>query len=367
MKQPIYTVTNHYCNKSLVDSLVVLLGASCMDLEILIENAKRNEELLRQLQAMELKLLACRQWQELFDVLFDQLPQSFDIAKLEITIIDPDRRARASIERQLGPLNQSKWPIQLNKKMYKDDMDVKLLHKRDLAHLGFSSGLQLPLPKQQQYFGHVRLLSRTTDRFQSDMGTDFLAHLVAIIAACFELVMQTEEIARLAYTDPLTEVTNRRGFRHAFQQEAARAKRQHSLLGFALLDIDHFKTINDTHGHLSGDRVLKQLCALLAQVLRPSDHIGRMGGEEFMLLLPGCDNNHLSTIMERIRDIIAHTPFTNTEGNTMVVTVSGGIGCINNKQLDNMSLENITSHLDEALYQAKQTGRNRMIQTQFMH
>ncbi|OUR89329.1 hypothetical protein A9Q81_21960 [Gammaproteobacteria bacterium 42_54_T18] len=336
-----------------------------MDLETLIKNARRNEELLRQLQAMELKLLACRQWQDLFDVLFDQLPHTFNIEKLEISIIDPDRRAQASIERQLGPLSNNKWPLVLKKKLYKDDIDRRMLQKRDLTHLGFASGLQLPLPKQDQYFGHVRLLSRDKDRFQPDMGTDFLAHLVAIIAACFELVMQTEEIARLAYTDPLTEVTNRRGFHHAFQQEVARAKRQESLLGFALLDIDHFKLINDTHGHLSGDRILKQLCSLLTQVLRPSDHIGRMGGEEFMLLLPGCDNSHLATIMERIRDIISHTPFANIDGEAVVVTVSGGIGTATNQQLRDMSFEDITRYLDESLYQAKETGRNKMVQAQF--
>jgi len=143
-----------------------------------------------------------------------------------------------------------------------------------------------------------------------------------------------------------------------------RAERQKSTLGFALLDIDHFKQINDIHGHLSGDRVLKQLCALLSQVLRPSDHIGRMGGEEFMLLLPDCDSNHLNTIMERIRDIISHTPFSNVEGEPVTVTVSGGIGCIDGPQLADMTVENITHHLDKSLYHAKQTGRNRMVETQ---
>ena len=336
-----------------------------MDLERLIENAKRNEALLRQLQAMELRFLACREWQELFELLFDQLPSSFNITKIELTVVDPDRRARASIERQLGPLKDSSWPIKLNTKSYKTDINARALHRPDLSHIGFSSGLQLPLLKQQQYFGHIRLLSDSPIRFEYDMGTEFLEHLIAVIAACFELVMQTEEIARLAYTDPLTEVSNRRGFLHAFRQEQARAERQASTLGFALLDIDHFKQINDVHGHLSGDRVLKQLCALLSQVLRPSDHIGRMGGEEFMLLLPDCDSSHLKTIMERIRDIIAHTPFSTVDGEAVIVTVSGGIGCIEGAKLADMTVEKITHHLDQSLYQAKQTGRNKLIEARF--
>ncbi|PCJ30185.1 MAG: hypothetical protein COA99_18445 [Moraxellaceae bacterium] len=337
-----------------------------MDIETLVKNASRNEKLLHQLQAMELRLLSCRRWQELFDVLFVELPKTFAIAQLEIVVIDPDNRARASIERQLGPIDGSKWPLRLSRQLYTSDTKSKILNEQDLAHLGFASGLQLPLIKQEQYFGLVRFMSKSLKRFQPDMATDFLAHLVAVIAACFELVMQTEEIARLAYTDPLTEVTNRRGFRHAFQQEVARAKRQNTSIGFALLDIDHFKIINDTHGHLSGDRVLKQLCSVLTQVLRPTDHVGRMGGEEFMLLLPDCDAGHLLIIMERVRDIIAHTPFINVSDEAMVVTVSGGIGCLDGNSLMDMSLENIISYLDDSLYAAKSSGRNKMIEADFI-
>ena len=300
-----------------------------------------------------------------FDVLFKQLPKAFDITHVELVVIDPDRRARASIERQRGSLAANAWPIKLTRRIVLADVETRVLDKTDVGRMGFIAGLHLPLLKQQQYFGHLRLLSRSGHRFQAGMAMDFMEHLAAVVAACFELVMQAEEIERLAHTDPLTNVMNRRGFRQAFQQEASRASRDGSMLGFALLDIDHFKHINDVHGHLTGDRVLKQLCDLLRRVLRPSDHVGRMGGEEFMLLLPGCDHEHLVAIMERIRDIIAHTPFTGIEGEALVVTVSGGIGSVKPQQQGELSLESITKPLDESLYQAKQDGRNKMMATVF--
>ncbi len=160
------------------------------------------------------------------------------------------------------------------------------------------------------------------------------------------------EFEHLASYDPLTNVLTRRVFLEACEQELARCRRHGRSMALLLLDIDHFKTINDTHGHQTGDRVLVDLVARIAALLRRPDQLARFGGEEFVLLLPETSQEEAITVAERI---LAHVAAPR-EG-LPPITVS--IGVATNRP-DEDQIDALLARADRALYKAKAEGRNRI-------
>ena len=130
------------------------------------------------------------------------------------------------------------------------------------------------------------------------------------------------DLDRLASTDPLTGIYNRRFFLQRMEEEMSRASRNLSPISLIYLDIDFFKVINDTHGHQAGDAVLKQIARIMVRMLRKSDILGRIGGEEFMILLPDTDGMAGRVIAERLRKRVENTPFLIKE-EPIDVTVEG--------------------------------------------
>lgn len=164
------------------------------------------------------------------------------------------------------------------------------------------------------------------------------------------------EIMHLAMTDSLTGIPNRR----ALTSYAAHALARRSGLPLALLmiDVDHFKTINDTHGHQVGDEVLCQLALLLEGRLRGQDMLGRYGGEEFCVIAPDTGADDARVLAETLREIIAATPFVTAIG-SLSLSVSIGISCCPPAAF--RELRDMLAEADAALYDAKQSGRNRMV------
>lgn len=157
-------------------------------------------------------------------------------------------------------------------------------------------------------------------------------------------------LTRLATTDTLTGLSNRRHFEAQVQQHMAAAIRYGHPLSMLVLDIDHFKRINDAHGHLAGDRVLVALGQLLRQQIRASDLACRWGGEEFTLLMPSTDAAHAMTVAEKLRSALANQSM----GEMGRVTASVGVACFQPSE----SLDQWMGRADAALYQAKAAGRN---------
>ncbi len=161
-----------------------------------------------------------------------------------------------------------------------------------------------------------------------------------------------QELRRDTLTDPLTGVGNRRRINQVIEAEIGRYYRlAMSAFSVLLLDIDHFKQVNDTHGHLLGDRVLKCLCERVAGKLRGSDEIARWGGEEFVVVLPTAHQHNALELAERIRQTVAMAPL---EG--LAITISIGVA----EYVRGESMESLMMRADEALYAAKQGGRNRV-------
>ncbi|WP_430462098.1 GGDEF domain-containing protein [Thalassolituus sp. LLYu03] len=324
-----------------------------MDLEELLENARRNEALLRRLQAFELQLLSAQNWFDFLTLLLEGLPAQFDLDAATLKVCDPDGELKAAMLEALD-IEQG---VLLNQLEFQSR--VPIIEAMPIAPPPpWRSGLALPLLRNGVYLGQLRLYSATETRFQSGMATDFMQHLAAVIAACLIMVKQSEEQARLALTDPLTGAENRRGFERAYDREWSRGQRQYHIFSMILLDLDHFKSVNDVHGHATGDRALRSLCRSLKGVLRPTDHIGRLGGEEFAVLLPGCQPDQLEAVVSRIQETIRSMVVLNDNGKPIAMTASGSYVPVTPRPHQQLGLDQVLEHLDTFLYQAKRNGRD---------
>lgn len=164
-----------------------------------------------------------------------------------------------------------------------------------------------------------------------------------------------EIVFRMAITDGLTNLSNRKQLDNLLTEEIPRAQRHGRDLALLMLDIDHFKTINDTYGHLTGDTVLRGLSSILQKRLRPNDKLGRYGGEEFCAILPETSLESAALIAEELRAMVAAHSF-NAEGKEIHVTISIGAACL----VPSMTMEQLYKGADEKLYQAKRSGRNKV-------
>ncbi|MEC4813544.1 MAG: diguanylate cyclase, partial [Scytonema sp. PMC 1069.18] len=166
-----------------------------------------------------------------------------------------------------------------------------------------------------------------------------------------------QELERLATTDPLTGVLNRRHLFTLVEQELNRAQRYDSIFSILILDIDHFKKINDTYGHAVGDQILKVMAQTVLNSLRKVDFFGRFGGEEFVAFLPETNIDAAIMVAERIRDRVKAIALPVQE-QLVSMTVSIGVA---HYQLGDETVDVIIQRADKALYQAKHQGRNRVV------
>ncbi len=170
------------------------------------------------------------------------------------------------------------------------------------------------------------------------------------------LIETREQLRILAHTDELTRIPNRRKINEIIDSEIARSNRNLIPFTVAILDLDHFKNINDTYGHKAGDLVLQSICLVLKKTLRAEDSIGRIGGEEFCICLPSSCNEPLKDPFERFRQAIenSHVLF---DGKRLSITASFGITLFQPK---NDTPASVLERADKALYIAKNQGRNRV-------
>lgn len=186
-----------------------------------------------------------------------------------------------------------------------------------------------------------------------------LLELVAVQAAIAVANAQLyDQVQRLAVTDELTGLPNRRVLYERGADEVNRAKRFYHPLAVAMLDIDHFKTVNDTYLHAAGDLVLRAIADTFRQDLRNTDLAARYGGEEFVLVFPETESSVAYQVVERLRHHIAHTDVAIGQNKTIRVTLSAGIAILEPAMT---SFDELIQRADQALYVAKQTGRDRAI------
>ena len=180
-------------------------------------------------------------------------------------------------------------------------------------------------------------------------------------ALSFALVARSQKLLRLATSDPLTGLFNRGYVDDRFAIELSRAQRHGRQLTLAVIDVDRFKSLNDTHGHTAGDLVLQRIAAVLRESFRQSDTVGRYGGEEFVVILPETDVAAAQQRLEYLRELVAATPISlNARGETVKLTISAGLAGMPE---DGNDAAELFALADERLFQAKRDGRNRIVAT----
>jgi diguanylate cyclase (GGDEF)-like protein len=203
-----------------------------------------------------------------------------------------------------------------------------------------------PVTVEGQLWGAL-VATGTDDDPPSPACVTLMAELVAVSVANAEARARLVEMTR---TDPLTGAANRRAFSERLSAELERAQRHDEPLTLAFLDVDHFKSLNDSHGHDTGDRVIRELVGRIAHQLRAGDLLARIGGDEFALLLPETDYPAATVVVDRVRKSVEQTPLAGLE-----VTVTIGASVLERGEA---TPETIYRGADQALYSAKSAGRN---------
>ncbi|MCP4139770.1 MAG: diguanylate cyclase [Chloroflexi bacterium] len=162
----------------------------------------------------------------------------------------------------------------------------------------------------------------------------------------------------IAITDPLTKIYNRRHFYETAEKELERAKRTGAPVSLLILDIDHFKTVNDTYGHLAGDQVLVDLVGLCKEKIRNIDTFARFGGEEFILLMPDTDRNSAYETAMRLRKVVSEKPIAISDEVNLPITISLGVASW--QAGETTDINTLLNQADHALYQSKENGRNQV-------
>lgn len=217
-------------------------------------------------------------------------------------------------------------------------------------------GLLVPVATDESVIALIRLVRSREKPFSAD-ELRFLEAVANQTALALERAKLIAFLENLSITDALTGIANRRHFEWRLSEEIERARRYKYPLSTLMLDLDHFKQVNDNYGHQIGDIVLQQVAQRLRRILRRTDFLARYGGEEFIVLAPQTPADRALILAERLRQVIAESPFPIADNLQIHITISIGVAVFP----DHAQNENeLVRAADAALYKAKQTGRNRV-------
>ncbi len=344
-------------------------------LEAMRDEAARNDEKFRRSQQRELRLLQSHDLGTLFHELIDGLKDSYSLDYVSVVLCDPDHDVRHLLSAGGTPLERIPHLMLVESLSGLAPQYVALRRPwlgpfagcdHQLIFQGadkLKSVAMIPLEHRGHLMGSLNFGSTLFDRFTSSHATDFFEHLGAIASFCIENAINRARLLRSGFTDALTGWHNRRYLQVRMKEELARAKRDKTNLVCLMLDLDHFKRVNDTHGHIAGDQVLQEMAHRVETQVRASDVAARYGGEEFLVLLPDTDLKSGRLLAERIRKAVADSPVTLPNGETIEMTVSVGIASI---EVDNddddlkTTGDALIARADVALYKAKSSGRNQV-------
>ncbi|MCA2983144.1 diguanylate cyclase [Gemmatimonas sp.] len=254
-----------------------------------------------------------------------------------------------------------------------EDLDTHPLYE-GVRHVWGIEGLEVPIRSvialpfsiDRGQYG-VFLVRRTRD--QERFGPADLEFAQAVITAAVAVIQRAQmvestmadnaRLEQLAQTDPLTQLLNRRALTERIAAEMERTLRYDSTMALLMIDLDHFKRVNDTYGHLVGDDVLRDVAPLLSDTIRTADIVARYGGEEFLVLLPETDDAGAESFADRIRRAIETHPFASDSlPEPLRLTASIGVAVYPAARIE--SVEDLFARADAALYRAKADGRNRV-------
>ena len=247
------------------------------------------------------------------------------------------------------------WAVRKDKPFVVDDVARDFACKHLEVGLRFRSYLCVPLTAGGKTLGVLQMMSRRVEAFSAD-HVQLLAGLGDQAAIAVQRAKLYEEVERLAVRDGLTGLFNYSYFHEQLRLELTRSKRNHTPVALILMDIDRFKSFNDTYGHPAGDVLLKRLAEVLRETVRAVDLTARMGGEEFAVLLPDTDKAGARLVAEKLRAAVESAQFVGNAA-TPVVHRTISLGVASYPQ-DAKARDELVRRADEALYEAKAGGRN---------
>lgn len=218
------------------------------------------------------------------------------------------------------------------------------------------SFISAPIVIRGYVAGIINILSATAGSF-TPAHSERLMIFAGQAAVAIENAQLFEQAYYLSVTDPLTELTNRRHFFDVFRLEFERAHRYNRTLSVMMIDIDHFKNINDTFGHTVGDLALREIATRIKKTVRTIDIVARFGGEEFIVLMPETSLDEACQVAERVRHSVSNIPIENEAG-PVLTTLSIGVAEIHEQS---MNMDQLIKCADQALYEAKAAGRDRVV------
>jgi len=368
------SIRGHFNNRLLQDKL-----------EDLIKHAKDNEKKHEQCETFGFEIIDADSPTELRYLLLSKLRARFQLQEVALCLIDQhndidrvflnhEEKSRVNYEDRLLVLNPvkdsehiatlNKTPVTGMKAIEKYYWMIARLKNRN----HFKSAVYLPLMRSKRIIGALLLLSYDVNRYPQGVGTFFLQKVSMMAAVAIENCLNQQRLKEISYQDVLTRVYNRRYFDLRFKDEIARCLRCGDDLVCMFLDVDHFKRINDTYGHQTGDDVLVRVASQIKAQVRVCDIVARYGGEEFVVVLPSTPLHAAQEIAERLRQSI-HSNTHQFQDEQFQVSISIGMANLKaleeilqqgNKQDYESTGANLLSRADEALYQSKEGGRNRV-------
>ena len=314
-------------------------------------NLQLNKEAseIAELYRMTRDMSAVLSFEAIFDILGKKLMQSSQFKKMRLALIDEDVEAFATKE-----VFELKY-AQNQASVVKQDVDDLAILKQALGaekvtYIKEKSITLLPLAAGEEFLGALWV-----EDLPIDAGENF-SILANQFCLEFRRVRLYRKIQKLAITDGLSGLFVRRYFLERLEEEIKRSARHYLDLSFLMIDLDHFKKCNDSFGHLRGDAVLREVSRIIKANVREIDLPARYGGEEFSVLLPDTDKGRAKTVAERIRASVDQHKFA-AGGKTFKMEVSIGVASFPE---DATRLKTLIDKADQALYRAKQGGRNKV-------
>ncbi|MEJ2127527.1 MAG: DUF484 family protein [Woeseiaceae bacterium] len=355
--------------------LTARLEAKEKELEDLKAKVASNDAKMHRTQQRELRLLHAEDLQTLIRELTSGLKSSYELQQVSVVLCDPDHDVRHLLLAAGTPAEGFDGLLMVESltglapqyvalrrpwlgKFAACDHQLIFPQSRDLKSVAM-----IPLLHRRKLIGSLNLGSSDKTRFTRDHAADFLAHLGVIASYCIDNTVNRARLLRSGFTDVLTGWHNRRYLQVRLHEELARARRDREHLVCLILDVDHFKRINDSYGHSAGDYVLQEIANRIDAQIRASDVAARYGGEEFIVLLPDTNLESGTKLAERIRGAVSASPYELPGGKEEIITASIGIsGTMPDENAEDLKTlgEALIAHADVALYEAKSKGRDRV-------
>lgn len=336
---------------------------------IALQNAKlysqerRRAAQLEAINTLSRQTTAVLEMDELLEKACSIVLQAFPVDHVAILLLEDERLVFRAHKGQLTPLFHPGGEIPPGAGLSGRALDLtRTVIENDVASVsgyfpGFvetKSEMCLPLVSLGEMIGVLALESAHLGAFERQ-DVQPLESVADICATAIQNARYFDRIRQMAYVDGLTGIFNRRYFEMRVSEEIERARRYDNVLALVMVDIDHFKRLNDEFGHLLGDEVLRQIGAMFTQNLRKSDIVCRYGGEEFVLLMPQTTIDSAAAAADKVRRTVETFSF---PGVPRPVTISSGVASF---PADGDSRDALVLSADRALYSAKQAGRNRVV------